>query len=175
MLIMVISMYYYFNSFFIYSILGHLLETVVGMIQGWSFKSGILYGFWTPVYGIGAVLITYFYHLLIKGKKEHLVWRFLSFLVLVMVSLSFFEWLGGVLIERFFHTIFWDYRSHRFAIGKYISLEMALVWGGLAILFVSFIKPWMDYIIQKIPYVVTCLFTFLFAVDVILTLVFKVK
>lgn len=175
MLILVKNMYYYFNVFFVYSILGHLLETVCGMINDWSFQSGILYGFWTPVYGIGAVVITYFYHLLIQDRTDHFVFRFCSFLVLVMVILSFFEWLGGTLIERFFHTVFWDYRSHRFSFGKYISLEMTLVWGGLSILFISLIKPWMDYIIHKIPYVMTCLLTTLFAIDVLFTLIFNIK
>ena len=42
---------YYLNYFFIFSILGHLLELIlIG-------KSGILYGLWTPIYGIGVILI----------------------------------------------------------------------------------------------------------------------
>ena len=52
-------MYYYLNCFFIYSILGHLLETVFSMLGNNNFKSGFLYGWWTPVYGIGAVTILF--------------------------------------------------------------------------------------------------------------------
>ena len=50
---------YYLNCFFIYSILGHILETVTALITGNGFKSGILNGWWTPVYGIGAVTILF--------------------------------------------------------------------------------------------------------------------
>ena len=49
---------YYINYFFIFAIIGHFIETV--FIP--NFNSGILYGWWTPVYGFGAVLI------LITGK-----------------------------------------------------------------------------------------------------------
>lgn len=164
---------YHFNVFFIYSILGHLLETVFGMMQGWSFQSGILYGFWTPVYGIGVLIITFIHGLLFKDKKDHKVLRFLGVLLITTVLLSFIEWVGGVLIEHFFHTVFWDYSSHAHAIGKYISLEMALVWGGLSLIFLCFIKPWMDPLILKVPYFVTCILITLFSIDVIATFLFK--
>ena len=44
---------YYINYFFIFAIIGHLIETIGTP----GFKSGILYGWWTPVYGFGIVII----------------------------------------------------------------------------------------------------------------------
>ncbi len=63
---MVIFMYYYINIFFLYSILGHIIETLFYTIG--SGESGILYGYWTPVYGIGAAIILLFYNLFLNKK-----------------------------------------------------------------------------------------------------------
>ena len=48
-------MYYYLNYFFIFSIIGHLIESLLVLIFDWNFKSGYLYGYWTPVYGLGSL------------------------------------------------------------------------------------------------------------------------
>ena len=50
---------YYLNYFFIFSIFGHLLETTMYKIFNWNLESGFLYGYWTPVYGLGAILILF--------------------------------------------------------------------------------------------------------------------
>ena len=52
---MVINMYL-LNCFFIYSILGFIIEGLFTLIVSGKFSSGILYGPWTPVYGFGAIL-----------------------------------------------------------------------------------------------------------------------
>ena len=44
---------YYLNIFFIFSILGHIIENFVYV----HVDSGILYGYWTPIYGLGVLLI----------------------------------------------------------------------------------------------------------------------
>ena len=69
-------------------------------------------------------------------------------------------------ISGYFNTITND-------LGKYISLEMTLVWGVTSILFLYLIKPWMDKIIVKIPKFVTIIFIFLFIIDNIFTILNK--
>ena len=44
---------YYINYFFILSIFGHILESFVYKNK----SSGILFGWWTPIYGIGTLII----------------------------------------------------------------------------------------------------------------------
>ena len=51
---------YYFNVFFVFSILGHLVENLFYT----SRDSGILYGWWTPIYGIGTATVIYVYNLI---------------------------------------------------------------------------------------------------------------
>lgn len=171
---MVIFMYY-LNCFFIYSILGHALESIMAYITHANFKSGFLYGWWTPVYGIGAVTILFISKYLFKNLHMN---RFLETIIVffvVAIVLSTLEALGGVLLEKTFGVIFWDYNSHKFHIGKYISLEMTLVWGVASVIFIYVIHPLLDSFIKKIPTWVTISLIVLFLVDCTKTFVDKKK
>lgn len=162
---------YYWNVFFVYSILGHLLETFIYMMH--AGESGILYGFWTPVYGIGCIIIIASYNALFH--KHHLSQKIemLTVFLIGAVLLTFIEWLGGILIELLFGYVFWDYSKLKFHIGPYIAWEMAIVWGIAAMALIFFLKPKIDQIIQKIPKWVTLLGMLLFGIDVACTILFK--
>lgn len=164
---MVISMYY-INSFFIYSILGHFIE---GFFYTNS-DSGILFGYWTPVYGIGVVSILLIYDFLDK-KKDFNKLKGLLIFIIGSIFLSIIEYIGGILIENLFHIVFWDYSSMKYNIGKYTSLEMALVWGICSLVPVYIIRPLIDKLIKKIPKFVTWILIILFIVDVLLTVIIK--
>ena len=95
-------MYYYLNIFFIFSILGHIIENLVYV----HVDSGILYGFWTPIYGFGSLLILFINHIINKTKiKMKPLILFISSAVLVATL----EYIGGSIIEALFGRIFWDY------------------------------------------------------------------
>ena len=51
---------YYINTFLFYSILGHFLENFIYR----KIDSGILYGYWTPIYGMGALFIMFIFYLI---------------------------------------------------------------------------------------------------------------
>ena len=166
---------YYLNCFFIYSILGHLLETIVALITRTNFKSGILIGFWTPVYGIGAVTILFISQYLFKNLHMHRFWETIIMFFVVAIVLSTIEALGGVLIEKMFGISFWNYNSHKYNIGKYISLEMTFVWGISSIIFVYIIHPLLKELIKKIPSWLTITLIILFIVDCTKTFIDKRK
>lgn len=171
---MVIFMYY-LNCFFIYSIFGHILESLVAYITHTNFKSGFLYGWWTPVYGIGAVTILFISKYLFKNLHMN---RFLETIIVffvVAIVLSTLEALGGVFLEKIFGVTFWDYNSHKFHIGKYISLEMTLVWGTASVIFIYVIHPLLDNFIKRIPTWITILLITLFLFDCTKTFVDKKK
>lgn len=166
---------YYLNCFFIYSIFGHILESLAAYITHTNFKSGFLYGWWTPVYGIGAVTILFISKYLFKNLHMN---RFLETIIVffvVAIVLSTIEALGGVFLEKIFGVTFWDYNSHKFHIGKYISLEMTLVWGIASIIFIYVIHPLLDSFIKKIPTWITILLIILFLFDCTKTFVDKRK
>ena len=166
---------YLLNCFFIYSILGYIAEGIFTLITLDHFSSGILFGPWTPIYGIGAVLaIVISRKIFKKMHKSRFIETIVTFLVLAL-TLSIMEWLGGKLIEIFFHASWWTYSDFTFNIGKYTSLEMSLVWGIVSILVIYFVKPIVDKIVKKIPSSVTIIISVLFVIDLIVTLINNIK
>ena len=166
---------YLLNCFFIYSILGFFIEALMTLIFKGSFSSGILFGPWTPVYGIGTVLIIIISNKLFKNLHMNRLIETIVVFFIVSFSLSFLEWLGGTLIEIIFDTVFWDYSNQKFNLGKYISLEMTLLWGILSIIFIYIIRPIFDKIIKKIPKWLTIILSILFIIDVIMTFLIRLN
>lgn len=166
-------MYYYLNYFFIFSIFDHLLESVIFKIFDWNLKSGFLYGLWTPVYGYGVILIIIISHLIFRKLKINKFFEVIIFFIIVSLLLSFIEFIGGHFLHLIFHKNFWNYSNHKYHIGRYISIEMTFVWGICSLIFLYFIKPWMDKVVNKIPKLITIILVILFVVDNIATFLLK--
>lgn len=166
-------MFYYLNCFFVYSFLGFLLESIVYFALGSSGGSGIFYGPWTPVYGIGAITIILVSEWIFQKRKGNRLLKTILLFLIVSVLLSVLEYIGGILIEWIFHIVFWDYSNHKYHLGRYVALDMSLIWGGMSIFFLYCIKPWMDKVIKKIPYWITCTLITCFVIDIICTFIFR--
>ena len=164
---------FYVNCFFVYSILGYILETVVSLITKSNFKSGILTGPWTIVYGIGALVILFTSNYLFKNLHMNRVIETIVLFFVIGIILSFLEALGGVLTEKIFGKVFWDYSSQKYHIGHYISLEMTLVWSVASIIFIYVIHPLLKNLIKKIPLFITIILIGLFLFDVLKTFINK--
>ena len=160
---------YYLNYFIIFSILGHFLESLFYA----SGDSGIFLSYWTPIYGIGTVIIL----LINKWINKFNISKVLKVLYLFLFSsifLSTIEALGGYLIKWIFNVELWNYTNYRFNIGRYTALEMSLIWGLSSILLIYFIKPINDKIVKHIPKIFTYIIIGLFIIDIIITLFVKV-
>lgn len=163
-------MFYYLNLFLISSMFGYLLETTLKTFFFHAMNNGILNGPWIPIYGFGVVIIT----LISKGifrnlKVSKLVKTMLTFLS-VSIILTILEWVGGTLIELITKDVFWDYRKLKFNFGKYVALEMSLLWGVASIIFIYVIKPFEDRLIKKIPKTITIIVFGIFLTDFTFTL-----
>ena len=166
---------YLLNCFFIYSFLGFIIEGIFTLIVSGHFSSGILYGPWTPVYGFGALLTLTISRKIFKNMHQsRFVETLVTFIILIIV-LTVIEWLGGILIENLFHETLWNYEDYKYNIGKYISLEMSLVWSIVSIFVIYFIKPIIDKLEKRIPKFITIIITMLFIIDLIITTVIKLK
>ncbi len=164
---------YYINCFFIYSILGYLLETAISLITKNGFKSGVLSLPWTPIYGIGALIILFTSSYLFKNLHMNRVIETIIVLFVVSIVLSFFEALAGVLTEKIFGVVFWDYENQKYNIGHYISLEITLVWFVASLIFIYVIHPLLKNLIKKIPVWLTVILIILFLYDSIKTFISK--
>lgn len=160
---------YYFNCFIIYSILGFLLETTLAFITKNGFESGIMYGPWTPIYGIGVVVILLLSHYFFMNLHMPRWIETIIVFFIVSIFLSCLELIGGILIEKAFDITFWDYSDHTFHIGKYISLEMTFIWGIATVLFIYVINPLLENFINKIPIFVTIIIGIIMFGDFIFT------
>ena len=166
---------FYINFFLFFSIFGYLFETICAYIFKSGFNSGILYGPWTPLYGFGVLIILIISNKLFQNLHLNRVVETLIVFVCMTIILTLLEWIGGVLIEKLFHITFWDYSNYKYHIGKYISLEMSLVWGVGSIILIYLVLPWSLNLIKKIPLLVTIIFSFLFLIDMVVTTISKFK
>ena len=166
---------YLLNCFFIYSFLGFIIEGIFTLIVSGHFSSGILYGPWTPVYGFGALLTLTISRKIFKNMHQSRFVETLVTFIILMIVLTVIEWLGGILIEKLFHETLWNYEDYKYNIGKYISLEMSLVWSIVSIFVIYFIKPIIDKLEKRIPKFITIIITMLFIIDLIITTVIKLK
>ena len=161
---------YYVNIFFIFSLIGFFFENALNYFANGTFNSGILYGPWTFIYGIGGLLIVVWdcflkqYHL--KKWKEIIL-----FYLGITLFMTLVEFAGGMLIETIFHRTYWDYTTMRFNYGKYICLEVSLTWGVLASIFNYLVLPWINRFEKKIPWIISVVFIILFIVDIVFTLI----
>ena len=151
------------------SFIGHLIETFI-----MKSNSGILLGWWTPIYGIGSIIIILINKYITKLKINKVSKVILLFINCSLI-LTLIEAIGGYLIEFIFNITFWDYTDYKFNIGKYIAIEMAIIWGLSGIVLIYYIKPLLDKIISKIPKYFTYILIILFTIDVVSTLFIKSK
>ncbi len=154
------------NTFLFYSIMGHFIENCVYT----KVDSGILYGYWTPIYGLGVLLILGIFYI-IKKKVSNKFYRALLLFLISSITLGIVEFFGGLIIEKIFGRIFWDYSYQNFNIGRYTSVRMMLIWGISSLLLVYLINPFLNFIIKKIPKIITITLAFLFIYDLVFTLI----
>ena len=161
---------YYINYFFIFSIIGHLIETLFVP----NFTSGILYGWWTPVYGFGVILILLIGKLINKiNLEKKLIFKIIITYLISAIILSLIELVGGYLIKYIFNQELWNYEKNKFNIGPYISLEMANTWGIASILVLYVLKPLFNKLEKHIPKLITYILIVLFIIDIIYTITLK--
>lgn len=125
-----------FWLFFIGSILGFVVEGLWCVIDKghWENHSATVWGPFCIVYGIGAVVI-YLISLFLDGRKIGV--QFLCY----MLAGSAVEYATSLFQQVCFGTKSWDYSMHFLNLGGRVSLQMAIIWGLLGILFVRFIFP----------------------------------
>lgn len=131
--------------------------------------SGIFFGWWTPIYGIGVCIVIYLYKLVNKTFKLNKISKPIIVFLIGFIILSFMELISGILIEKLFRVTFWDYSNEPFSIFRYTSLKMSFIWGISSLVIIYIIKPILDKFITKIPRSVSYVLITLFTIDAFLT------
>ena len=157
--------------FVIYSFLGWVLESIVRTIcERKIINTGFLIGPFCPIYGFGAIIMILF----LDGFKNNIL---LLFFVSVIV-LTLWEYVVGVLLEKLFHTKYWDYSDHKFNYKGRICLTNSIAWGILGVLFINYIHPFIIRMLSYIDFiyvaVIACVIALILLVDAIISII-KVK
>lgn len=134
-----------FWVFIIGSLIGYGVETIVAIIQNGHFASrqGLLYGPLIPVYGVGLVV----YYLVISKIKDK---SNFEIFIITMILGGIVEYLFSFFQEKLFGTVSWDYSNLWFNINGRTSLLHCLYWGTGGILFVKYVYPFIEKIINKL-------------------------
>lgn len=108
----------------------------------WESRRGLVYGPFSPVYGIGAVLI-YLGFYLTKAKG----WVCFAGGAVFGGAL---EYILSLLQEWIFGTRSWDYSDRLLDIGGRTTVPYMIVWGGLVFLVARWICPLIDEACRKV-------------------------
>lgn len=150
----------YFNVatllFTIGSIFGVYYEQIFMLVtvyvhQGyilWVPRTGLVYGPFSPIYGVGALLI-FAVCCIWRDKKwyEYFIYGF-------FIS-GVFEYLMALGQEKFFGTRSWDYTDKALNIGGKTTVPYMLVWGALFVIFIYGVLPLVLKLYAKIPKVIS--------------------
>lgn len=141
-----VNYYKLFWVFFLASFLGALAETAFmlvtrGVLQN---RSGVIWGPFSLVWGLGAVLFTLTFHRM--GNKKDL-WVFLGGMVLG----GGYEYVCSWFQEVVFGACFWDYSHLPLNINGRVSVFHCLFWGLAAVVWVELIYPLLCRILAVIP------------------------
>ena len=164
----------FFNIFWIFVVAcfaGWAIETVWHMtvvdFGVYQERAGLLYGPLSPIYGVGAVLMT------IALNRMHNKSLIIIFLISAVIG-GAFEYFVSWFLEVAFGIVAWDYSDTFLNIDGRTNAFFMCMWGFLGLIWVKLVTPWLCKFINKIPwnwrYVVTTVCTVLMVIDCVLTL-----
>lgn len=134
----------YFLLFIIYAVIGWCMEVICKLIQYKKFVDrGFLIGPYCPIYGVGALLITFFLN---KYVQDPVV-----LFVMAVVVCGILEYLTSYFMEKIYHARWWDYSSKKFNINGRICLSNLIAFGilGMFIMYIS--NPFLIGQLEKLP------------------------
>ncbi len=158
--------------FIIYSLLGWIYESIYCTIKKGCWENrGFLYGPCCPIYGVGAILISFFATYLPPcedGMKGIMIF------VIAFFGSMILEYTTSWLLEYLFHAVWWDYSELPLNIGGRTSVLTSIGFGFAGIIVVRGIAPAVEGRVDAMPEIAieafSLLFVALFSADLSLTI-----
>lgn len=128
--------------FAIFAVFGTFYEEILEIAHslvfngtfGWEPRSGVFWGPFSPIYGIGAVLMLY----PLTKWRAFKPWQ--TFFLSALIG-GVFEFTASLIQEWLMHTRSWDYSDHFINFDGRTSLWVMMVWGLLGMLLVNVLWP----------------------------------
>lgn len=132
--------------FIVGSVIGYVVEMLWCYVHNGYFESrqGLLYGPFSPVYGLGALLFT-----LALYRIRH--WNSILIFLACAVLGGTFEYLCSLFQELIFGTISWEYSQSALNLHGRTNVSYSIFWGLLGLVFIKHTLPALNRWIEKIP------------------------
>lgn len=105
-------------------------------------RQSFLYGPFSGIYGLGAIVMILFLQYFNKNNNRLFIGGF--------IVGSIVEYTISLLAEVVLHVKWWDYSNQPLNINGRICVYFSIFWGFLAVYFMSYIHPKVDRLIEKI-------------------------
>lgn len=153
--------------FIIYGFLGWIVEVCYVRIRsGHFYNRGFLHMPFLPIYAVGAVIIS----LTLSDLSSPLI----VYLVAVVLT-STLEYITSYIMERFFHTRWWDYSQNKFNIKGRICLLNSSLFGILAVIVIYIMNPFFLNVTSLIGNRIQVILINLFMIGLIVDLAYTLR
>lgn len=130
--------------FFIYSLLGWLLETSMAIIKKRQFLNrGFLNGPFCALYGLATVVM----ELSMQELKGNWFFLFLGCTIIATVM----EWFSGHILEKLGYGKWWDYSYKKWNMDGYVCLQYSILWGILGTITTKYLNDFLIRILRFMP------------------------
>lgn len=130
--------------FFIYGFLGWCTEVAFAAGKEQRFVNrGFLNGPICPIYGVGVVAVV----VLLEPYENNLFILYVASIIVVTAL----EWVTGFILEKLFHSKWWDYSNMPLNLNGYVCLLFSLIWGVACVAIVKWIHPFIFKGVKILP------------------------
>ena len=130
--------------FSLFSFCGWICESVFCSIHEKKLVNrGFLNGPVCPIYGFGGLMVVY----ILAPLQNNLVLLFLCGLI----TTTALEYATSWLMEKLFHTSWWDYSDLKFNLNGRVCLKFSIIFGLLSVVAVKLLYPPFFSMVAKIP------------------------
>jgi len=162
------NIYEWFLMFIIYSIIGWIVEIFYNaFLQKKIVNRGFLIGPYCPIYGFGAIFITFF---LTKYYESPII----LFIIAVIIC-ALLEYITSYLMEKIFNARWWDYSDMKYNINGRICLETMIPFGLLGCFIIYISNPLLYNLFNVMSLSLTLVISIVLASIFILDIVFSLQ
>ena len=138
------DVYHIINWFLVYSILGWVVESIYMSFcnKKWT-NRGFIHGPICPIYGVGALTV---FFLLRPFSGNYFVLYFCG-----MVLATTLEYITGIVMQKIFGCIWWDYNDKPFNYKGILCLESSIAWGFYTVFLFWFLQRGVEGIVNLYP------------------------
>lgn len=133
-------------NFVLYAFLGWCVEVAFHAItQGKVVNRGFLCGPVCPVYGFGMLAVLAMANVIQENPNSNVqdapIW--ILFIGGIILTTSI-ELIAGFLLDKHFHTRWWDYSKEKFNFHGYICLRFSIFWGIGVVAIIKLLHPFLE-------------------------------